>query len=106
MKLQIFTIKKFLKFLISLNSALKRHENYYPQVFLKECRYIKKKLIRHIIDDLERSDDSDESDEEQIKAMKKKIILINAEFWLANKSMIYNEVSKQNTLYINKIKIL
>ena len=38
--------------------------------------------------------------------MKKKIILINAEFWLANKSMIYNEVSKQNTLYINKIKIL
>ena len=49
---------------ISLNSALKRHENYYSQVFLKECRYIKKKLIRHIIDDLERSDDSDESNEE------------------------------------------
>ena len=38
--------------------------------------------------------------------MKKKIILITAEFCLANKSMIYNEVSKQNILYINKIKIL
>ena len=40
----------------------------------KECKYIKKKLIRYIIDDLEsfsdESDDSDNSDEKQIKAMK------------------------------------
>ena len=28
--------------LISLDSALKKDENYYPQVFLKECKYIKK----------------------------------------------------------------
>ena len=28
---------------ISLDSALKKDENYYPQVFLKECQYIKKK---------------------------------------------------------------
>ena len=32
---------------ISLDSALKTDENYYPQVFLKECKYIKK-VIRHI----------------------------------------------------------
>ena len=48
---------------ISLDSALKKYENYYPQVFLKECKYIKKKVIRHFIDDFESiSDDSDDSD--------------------------------------------
>ena len=29
---------------ISLDSALKKDENYYPQVFLKECKYIKEKV--------------------------------------------------------------
>ena len=37
---------------ISLDSALKKDENYYPQVFLKECKYIKKKVIWHINDNL------------------------------------------------------
>ena len=27
---------------INLNSVLKKHENYYQQVFLKECKYIEK----------------------------------------------------------------
>ena len=50
---------------ISLDSALKKDENYYPQVFSKECKYIEKKVIWHIMDDLESSsDDSDDSDEE------------------------------------------
>ena len=35
----------------SLDSALKKDENY-PQVFLKECKYIKKKLFRHIHDNM------------------------------------------------------
>ena len=49
MKLQIFRIKKF----------------YYAQAFLKECKYIEKKVVRHIIDDLESSyDNSDDSNEE------------------------------------------
>ena len=47
---------------ISLDSVLKEDENYYPSVFLKECKYIKKKVIRHIIDDIQSS--SDDSDEE------------------------------------------
>ena len=34
-----------------LDSALNNNGNYYPQVFLKECKYIKKKIFRHIIDD-------------------------------------------------------
>ena len=53
---------------VSLDSGLKRVENYYLQVFWKECKYIEKKVVRHIIDDLESSsDDSDDSDEEKIK---------------------------------------
>ena len=44
---------------ISLDFALKKDENYYPQVFLKECKCIEKKLIRNISDNL-----SDFSDEE------------------------------------------
>ena len=50
---------------VSLDSALKKYENYYPQVFLKECKYIEKKVVRQIINDLESSfGDSDDSDEE------------------------------------------
>ena len=39
---------------INSDSALKKIENYYPQVFLKKCKYIEKEknVIRHIIDDL------------------------------------------------------
>ena len=64
-KLQSFTIKKFQRWtliIIILNSAFKKDDNYYPQVFLKECKYIEKKVVRHITDDLESS--SDDSDEE------------------------------------------
>ena len=60
MKLEVFTIKKFPKVdsnhtclvVISLYSALKKDENYCPQVFLKECKYIAKKVIRHVNDNL------------------------------------------------------
>ena len=33
---------------ISIDSALKKDENYYPHIFLKECKYFEKKEIRHI----------------------------------------------------------
>ena len=49
---------------ISLDSALKKNENYYLEVFLKECKYIEKKVIRHIDDNLIDFSSSDESDEE------------------------------------------
>ena len=51
---------------ISSDSAFKKGENYYSQVFLKECKYIEKKVIRHINDNLSdfpSSDESDDSDE-------------------------------------------
>ena len=47
---------------ISLDSALKRDENYHPQVFLKECKYIEKKVIRHINEILNDFSSDDESD--------------------------------------------
>ena len=55
-KLQIFWIKKFQRWknaclaIIGMLSALKKYENYYPQVFLRECKYTEKKIIRHTHD--------------------------------------------------------
>ena len=54
---------------ITFDSALKKNDNYYPQVFLKECKYIEKKVIRLINDNLsdfssEDDEDGDESDKE------------------------------------------
>ena len=50
---------------ISLDSALKKVVNYYMQVFLIECKYIDKKVVRHIHDNLsDFSCSSGKSDEE------------------------------------------
>ena len=75
MKFKIFMIKKIIKVdsnytylaVIKLNSALKKDKNYYPEVFLKECKYIEKKVIRHINDNLSDFSSDDDSDEEKIK---------------------------------------
>ena len=37
----------------TIDSALKRAGNYYLQVFLKECKYIEKEVIRLITEDIE-----------------------------------------------------
>ena len=34
---------------ISLDSALKKDYKYYAKVFLKECKYTQKKVVRHMI---------------------------------------------------------
>ena len=47
---------------ISLDSALKKDDNYYVQVFLKECTYIEKQAIGHINDNLSDFSFSDDSD--------------------------------------------
>ena len=65
-------IKKFLKVdcnhtclaVISLDSAVNKDGNCCPEIFLRQCKYIEKKVIRHIIDDLESS--ADDSDEDQM----------------------------------------
>ena len=53
---------------MSLDSVLNKDGTYYSQVSLKDYEYIKKKVISYIIDNSECS--SDDSYEEQIKAMK------------------------------------
>ena len=54
--------------LIMLDSVVKVGKKYYPQVFLKECKYIKRKnkMFSYINDDLEMtsSDDDDDNDDE------------------------------------------
>ena len=72
-KLQNFTIKKFQMqthtclAVINLDYALKKNYSYYPQVFLKECKCIDKKIIRHINDNLNHfSYSSDEPDKEYL----------------------------------------
>ena len=49
---------------ISLDSTLKKDENYDPQVFLNNFQYIEKKVIRHINDNLSDFSFDDDSDEE------------------------------------------
>ena len=49
---------------ISFDYALKKDEDYYRQVFLKECKYIERKVIRHINDNLSDFSSDDESEEE------------------------------------------
>ena len=70
MNLQIFIMKKFLnQTQLYLDSALKKDGNYYPQVFLKEYKYIEKNVVRHIhnnLSDFSSSSSSDESYEEQL----------------------------------------
>ena len=48
---------------ISLDSAIKKDNSYYLQVFLKECKYIEKRIIMYINDNLSDFLSSDESDE-------------------------------------------
>ena len=50
--------------LISLYSTLRKDENYFLQVFLREIKYIEKKLIRHANDILNDFFSSRKSDEE------------------------------------------
>ena len=47
----------------SLDSALKKDENYCLLVFLKDCKYIEKKVVRYINDKLTDFFSSNDSDE-------------------------------------------
>ena len=53
---------------ISLDSTLKKDGNYYPQVILKECKYIEKKVATHMSNNLSDFSYSDDSDEEYLSS--------------------------------------
>ena len=59
----------------SLDSVLKKDDNYYLQVSLKDCKYIEEKVIRHINDNLSDFYYSDKSDEKQRLAIFERAIL-------------------------------
>ena len=44
-----------------IDSVFRTSQNYYPQVFLEECKYVikEKKILKYIIDDTEISSNSD-----------------------------------------------
>ena len=66
---------------ISLDSALTKDEDYYPQVFLKERNHIEKNVIRYINDnlsDFSSDDECDHSDEELMKDMR--LIFLRKQF--------------------------
>ena len=73
MKLQIF-MKKISKVdsnytclaVISLDSAPRKYENNYPQDFLKNVNMLRKKVVRHINDNMSDFTSFDESDEKYI----------------------------------------
>ena len=45
---------------VSLYSPLKKDDNYYLRVFLKQCKYIEKKLLSGNLSDFSSSNESDE----------------------------------------------
>ena len=50
---------------ITLDSALKKHDNYHLLLFLKDSKYIEGKVVRHIINKIKSScEDSVDFDEE------------------------------------------
>ena len=51
---------------MSLDSALTKDDNYFPQVFLKERKYIEKNVVNNINDNLNDFFSSYESDEEEM----------------------------------------
>ena len=71
---------------ISLNSSLKKNENYYAQVFLKECNYTEEKAARYINDNLSDFSFSGESDVEWIKVGSVFLYIICIEAFLLSKT--------------------
>ena len=54
---------------ISLDSVHNKDRNNYPQVFLRECKYIEKKVIKHVNDNLSYFSSSDESHVRSVKKL-------------------------------------
>ena len=61
-----------------INFVFRRSKNYYPQVFLEECKYVveEKKIPKYIINDIEISSDSDRENSGEENYDKKKKILM------------------------------
>ena len=61
---------------ILIDSVFRKDKNYYPQVFLKECKYIvkEKKIPKYFIDNIETCSDSDRKSSDEENFNKKTMI--------------------------------
>ena len=52
--------------IIMIDSVIRANKKYYPQTFLKECKYVQEKIKieNHIDDDLEKSESDSDSNNE------------------------------------------
>ena len=59
-----------------ISSVFRTGKNYYPQVFLEECKYIvkEKKIPKYIIDDIEISFDSDRENSDKENSGKENLM--------------------------------
>ena len=50
-----------------IHSVFRTGKDYYPEVFLEECKYVtkEKKIPKYIIDDIEISSDSDQENSDK-----------------------------------------
>ena len=92
---------------ILLDSIFRTGKNYYPKVFLEECKYfIKEKTIhKYIIDDIEISSDSDKETLLEKIQMEKSLIMkkiLMRKFW---KKIRWKKIQMKKIL-VKKIKFL
>ena len=86
---------------ILIDSVFRTGKNYYPQVFLEECKYVvkEKKIPKYIIDDIEISSDSDrENSEEKIvikKLLMNKILMKK----IPMKKILMKKILKKNYIF-------
>ena len=73
------------------DSAFKMCENYYPQVFLEECKNIvkEKEVTKYINDDLETSSDEEQSDDEYILFTKYRSFATQVEGMYTKACLVY-----------------
>ena len=59
-----------------IDSVSRTRKNYYPQVFLEECKYVvkEKKILKYIVDDIEISSDSETESSDQENSDKKSLM--------------------------------
>ena len=59
-----------------IDSVSRTRKNYYPQVFLEECKYVvkEKKILKYIVDDTEISSDSETENSDQENSDKKSLM--------------------------------
>ena len=71
-----------------ISSVFRTGKNYYPEVFLEECKYIvkEKKIPKYIIDNIEISFDFDRENSDEQNSGKENLMkkILMKKYWLRN----------------------